>query len=254
MRMIGAAVIVGFLAVASLVSQGQPPRKGRGLEFVLTIEAQRQPGVQQPSIGDRFMDALLPDRHAEVDYVTDGSSARKTVRGRLPGLPNGSVTLALVGDNKQYVLDPAARTYYIILPDSAVPDDHAVVTITPTTVYQPVQGFKARQVGLLVRETIPAPPGQRASGNVQTELRVEGEYWCSEDVPVSDSLTRILPTIRSARQRLTAACSFPLMSRVRYSAMPEYTVVSSVISLRPSTPSADLFAIPSGYREVPPPR
>ena len=246
-----------------------------GHRYVMKIEIEKvaDAGGEEANrmfatVGEMLRHTLLPDGVVEASITTDGRSVRSELRGRVLAMPSGTVVLTRAGDaNDGYVLDPAAKTYYIVKPAAMnTPDPPAGVTVSSPEVsvnrsgiYDTIVGYRAEKIAASWRMAIPVPDGVEMPPGFPSDVRIEIEEWCSPDVKLpSSKSTNALTAIGSLMpgaemDALLKMCSVPLRARLYTSMMPGYRIVYAVTSITRTSVSPDLFTVPVGYKEVPMP-
>ena len=244
----GTLVGVMSLFVLARALEGGPAPNGTRL--VLQIQALK---IASDGSSSPTTHRTLPDGHAQLEFLTDGQSVRKTMRGRMLGFPNGSIRLTRAGSERQFALDFPTQTYYVI---EALASENAPtgdVHIERTGQYTSILGHKAQRIIVTHRELMTGPGG--ASVAFTTEIG----SWCAQDLRLPKSVAdatkmAIMLLSGSTRKEYDDLCPAALRSRMRTSSSPGVELVSSVTAIEKVATSPQMFTVPPGYKQVEPPR
>ena len=239
------------------------------------MEMQKVTGAETPDadnpiamMGQMVRQMMLPDGVVDMAVATDGQSVRTELHGRWMTMPQNAVLLSLADRaNTNYVLDPAARTYYAIKIDAVklpeLPNGMVLpkpeVSVKPSGTFETIAGYRAEKVDVSWRMALPIPEGVDLPPGMPTDVSLAIEMWCAPDVKMpavngmltTGAIGQMLPGI--GFDQIAKACSFPMRSRVRLSMMPGYEMVTTVTQASQQPPAPDAFTIPAGYKEVPMP-
>jgi hypothetical protein len=264
-----------LVAAALTVLVGAPlaaQTPAKGMTFTSRMELAKATGADAGASTDMgemmanmFKGMMFPNGPVEMEYVTDGESVRTELRGQMAMLKKGSIILYQAGKTDGVVLDPAEKTYWV-MKTTTPPEAAAVlaqmkpeVTVVPTGVFETILGHKAEKVNVTFRMAIPIPAGAEVPPNMPTELVMNMENWCASDVKMPSSVMKLagmavqgMPGF--SMEDMVKACPFSLRMRMRMSMMPGWEMLTAVTKQGEASPTADLFKIPEGYKEVPMPK
>jgi len=244
------SLFLGLAMPAMLLIQTAGDSVGHGLHFIVDVAVERPVDGQLPAV-ERVMTRMLPDGTAELEFWTDGRSVRRAQRGRLASEPDGTITLVQEGLTR-YVLDPVARTYYVMAPETTEVGHDLDAELTMNGPVDRILGYSTQQVTITYRE-----PAARPSS--QADIGTQVELWCTTDLPVPASISDLMSPIAGLRvssavsREYLEVCPFPLRMLRRNSLMPGYTIVTTVTSILRTSPPTDMFILPRDYREIPMP-
>ncbi len=257
-------VVVGLALSGALLSA-----QSTGFEFVMKLELQPIPGAPPSNnpmstmMVDMFKKAVLPQGAVEMKVTTDGQSVRTEMHGQMATMTNGSVALYPAGQSDGYVIDPAARTYYVLkMPTSQIPPGMSLpkpqVSVKPSGTFDTIAGHRAERVDITWKMAMPVPEGMEPPPGMPTEFSMNIEGWCATDMKVPASAMKLFGNIAQSMpgfgiEDLEKACPVALKSRMRMSELPGYELLSTTLSVKDATPGSDAFKVPAGYKEVPPP-
>ncbi len=262
-------VAVLVAALSAIVLSAQPA--ARGMRYVMKMELQQVGGGEaQPAnpmaamAADAFKKMVLPEGAIEMEFLTDSQSVRTEMRGQMSTLAKGSIVLYPAGQTDGYVLNPAEKTYYVLkMPQMPAPPAGMAlpkpeISVKASGTFETIVGHRAEKVNISWRMAIPVPEGVQPPPGVPTEFTMNIENWCTSDLVPPASAMRLMGSVAQSMpglglDELGKACPFPLRSRMRTSLMPGYEIVSTVTTASDASPSPDLFKVPAGYKEVPPP-
>jgi hypothetical protein len=266
-RMLVAVLVAAALSAVVLSAQSA----AGGMRYVMKMELRQVSGGEaQPAnpmtamVADTFKKMVLPEGAVEMEFVTDGQSVRTEMRGQMSMLAKGSVVLYAAGQTDGYVLNPTEKTYYVLKTPQmpALPAGMTLpkpeISVKPSGTFETIVGHRAEKVNISWRMPIPIPEGVEVPPGTPTEFSMDIENWCTTDLKMPASATRLMGSVAQSMpgfglDELAKACPFALRSRMRMSMMPGYEILSTVTSASDASPSPDLFKLPAGYKEVPPP-
>ncbi len=261
-----------FYAVALLVlslTGALVSAQSTGSEFVSRLELREVAGAPASAnqmstmMVDMFKKMVLPEGPVDVKLITDGQSVRTEMNGTMATLTKGSIVLYPAGQADGYVIDPAAKTYYVLKVQA--PQMPAGVTLPKPEVsvkrsgtFDTIAGHRAEKVDIGWRMAMPIPEGMEPPPGMPTDFSMDIENWCATDIKMPSSAMQMFGGVAQSMpgfglEELTKACPFALKSRMRMSMLPGYELVQTVTSAKDATPSPDLFKVPAGYKEVQPP-
>ncbi len=268
---IAAFVVAACVAVALSGTVGLAQSGTGGLRFVYVLKMDQKQPIPGPATdpmtamaADSFRKTVLPEGSVEMEFVTDGQSVRSELHGPMSTLPKGSVVLFPAGQADGYVLNPGDKTYFVLKAPQAPPLPPGVtlpkpeVTVKPSGTFETIAGVRAEKVNMSWRMPIPVPDGFQVPAGMPKEITMEFENYCSASFKMPAAVMRLMGGVAQSMQglgidALTKGCPFALRSRMRMSTMPGVELVSDITSVREDKPAPDLFKLPAGYREVPPP-
>jgi hypothetical protein len=263
------AVLVAVVASASVLSA----QSTTGLRLVMKMELQEVVTSGAPPaaansmtamMGDMFKKMLLPEGAAEMEFLTDGQSVRTEMHGTMGTLAKGSVILYPVGQTDGYVLNPGEKTDYVLKMPQAptLPAGMTLpkpeISVKPSGTFEIIAGHRAERVNISFRMPIPVPEGVDLPPGMPTELTLDLENWCATDLKMPAAAMRLLNGVAQSMpgfglDEMAKACPIAMRSRMRMSMMPGYELVTNITSASEASPSPDMFSLPAGLKEVPPP-
>jgi len=259
-----AAVLVATVCTIPLVAQSTG-----GMRYVIRMELQQGAeagaGNQMAAmIAQQIKQTVFPEGAAEMEFVTDGQSVRTEIRAPMATLPKGAIVLYPAGQTDGYVLNAAEKTYYVMKPPQmpALPGGMTMpkpeIAVKPSGTFQTMVGHKAEKVTITWRIAMPVPEGVELPAGMPTELTMDIESWCANDIKIPPGAMRMMGSAAQSMpgfgiEDIMKACAFPLQQSIRMSMMPGYAIVSTVTSASEASPAPDMFKVPADYKEVPAP-
>ncbi len=261
-----AAVVLSAVLVAA---QSAPAGNTR---YVMKMELQPIAGQAPPDADSMssmmvgmLKKTMMPEGSVEMEFVTDGQSARTEMHNAMAMMPKGTVILYPAGQSDGYVLNVADKTYYVLkMPNAPVLPPGVTLPKPETSVkrsgtFDTIAGVRAEKVNILWRMAMPIPEGAQVPPGVPTELSIDIESWCSADVKMPAAVSRMVNGAEMSMpgmgmDEILKACPFAVRSRMRMSMMPGYEIVQTMTSVTGAeAASPDLYKVPAGYKEVPAP-
>ena len=248
-------VRAAFVVAAAIPLVSAAP-SGVTISVVVTV-AKDQPPTEQIQ---RSLDSLIPGGRAEVRYQVRGDAIRAEIGSDLFGFAQGAVRLLKAGDQTEYVLNPAAKTFRKLSPNAWARDsDRPTIQIRTLPGRRTILGYTTHGIVVTYQQRI-----RRADlgpDQAPQDVSVVTENWCTDELAVPSRLVGLIDTAsrqaQLAGQSVGERCPLPMLSRSRMSVLPGVEIVSTVTSVDGRAPIADSqFEIPSDYKEkrLPSPR
>ena len=251
------SLVRAAFVVAAAIPLVSAASSGVTISVVVTV-AKDQPPTEQIQ---RSLDSLIPGGRAEVRYQVRGDAIRAEIGSDLFGFAQGAVRLLKAGDQTEYVLNPATKTFRKLSPNAWASDsDRPTIQIRTLPGRRTILGYMTHGIVVTYQQRIrradlPAPD------QAPQDVSVVTENWCTDELVVPSRLVGLIDTAsrqaQLAGQSVGEHCPLPMLSRSRMSVLPGVEIVSTVTSVDGRAPIADSqFEIPSDYKEkrLPSPR
>jgi hypothetical protein len=169
------------------------------------------------------------------------------------GLANGSVGLVRSGSERQFTLDPAARTYFVTDPVATENAPTGELHIERTANYDTILGHRAQRIVVSSSEAMTDSSGK------SVQFKTEVETWCAQEPKLPKSVADatkmgLMLLGRGNRKQYDAICPVALRSRLRTLWSPGVELSWSVTAIEKVATVPEMFTVPAGYREVEAPR
>ena len=222
------------------------------LRFTTRIEVRRlaTPEPLQPpaSTAAEMIVRMLPSGES-VTFI-NATGARVEIRRASGGLLKAGTTM-IGRDAAMQVVDPATRTYWTLtlpaVPELFAPGLEPDIQYTRTGEFETIAGVRAERLTFRMSVPLPFSPPPR----FPTSIVTEGELWVTDRFNAyGATLTRTLSALGTL---LARAPEGMVLRQIMRSTQFGYEVEHTVSDLSEAPLAADLFEIPDGFRQVPPP-
>jgi hypothetical protein len=208
------------------------------------------------NFGPLIKQLLTPEGPVTIDYLITPDQSRADVKGRLATLPQGSIVLQRVREDRIRVLNPSNKTWYEIPANQnlgtmlGAPD----VTIEPAGEQMTIAGQRAERFRFKETLHIPVPEGSTLPPDFPKDLDLSGDLW-STDAFSGEAYSAVFRTLQAFAalpgvEALTSGGRFPLKISLRSSIMPGYEIRSEVTAIGSVSADAAQFNVPAGFIKV----
>src|ERR1017187_5841992 len=196
----------------------------------------------------------------EVTYVAGEKGSRLTIAPGLPTLPNGAVVISQTGGGS-YVLDPEQKTYWKVDVASAPAADGSETppAMRKTGTMDTVNTYRAEQLlfekksdlsaivpGLLANTNVPG--GAQMASAIPTSFTWTIEEWVTDELTPPRGANDVIERV------LLSAARVPVKLVIRANELSGIEVVMNIADVvKDASAPASLFALPSDFKELPPP-
>ena len=245
-----ALILCAALGIAAAIPFASAASSALTISVIVTVAKDHAPSEQI----QRSLDSLIPGGRAEVRYQVRGDAIRAEIGSDLFGFAQGAVRLLKAGDETEYVLNPAAKTFRKASPNAWTRDsDRPTIQIRTLPGRRTILGYTTHGIVVTYQQRIrraDLPKPEQAPQDVS----VVTENWCTDEVAVPSRLVGLIDTASRqaelAGQPVGERCGLPMVSRSRMSVLPGVEIVSTVASIDRRSPVGDRqFEIPSDYKE-----
>ena len=204
-------------------------------------------------IGGVVTQMMVPGGSIESTFTIGDRGIRVEWNKPMPGIPAGAVMLQRP-DGTAVVIDPAAKTFYKLPVDQLAQLQSGInVTLTKTADTAVISGKKTEKYTF--RITMPLPgitPGQAPAG-IPAEIALEGDAFIAAEYKAYTAKTAKMAGLGGFGLERLAAEGLSMRQVLRSSLFGAEEIESSVTTVAEVTVPASLFAVPAGFKEVPPP-
>jgi hypothetical protein len=248
--------VVALLALASTVSAGE-------LKYTMHMEAKQAANAANDpmsAMAGGMIGQMFPAGGIDQVVIAGDKGMRSEQKQAFAGMKAGAIMLVKT-DGTQYVLDPAAKTYYKM--PAAPPEMAAMlaqmnpkVSIGKSGVFETIDGVKCEHVTLNMTMAIPGIDPSQLPPGVPAELSMAMDMWLADSVKMpaaaGASLTSgmkqfgfdQLPEIK----KLFEAGRLPVKMVLTMFGVEMITTIKDV---KTEAAAPELFEIPKDYKEVP---
>jgi hypothetical protein len=252
------------LALVAAVAFSAPLRAAE-LKYTIHMEARAAAGAAtdpMSAMAGGMISQMFPAGGIDQVVIVGDKGMRSEQKQEFAGVKAGQVTL-LRTDGTQYVLDPAAKTYYKM---PAVPAEMAAmmaqmqpkVTMGKTGVFETIDGVKCEKLTMTMTMPIPGIDPSQLPPGMPTELSMVLDMWMSEAVKLPASAG-------AAGMGMVKQFGFDQLPELKKMSEDRRLPVKMVMSMfgiemvmttkdiKSEAADPALFEIPKDYKEVPPP-
>lgn len=241
------------------------PALAAELKYTLHMEAKaaaNAPSDPMSAMAGGMLTQMLPPGGLDQVVIAGEKGFRSEQKQEMGPIKAGSVIL-VKPDGTQYMLDPAAKTYYKM---PAMPADMAgmfaqmnpKVNVGKMGVFETVDGMKCEHVSMTMSFAIPGIDPSQLPPGVPTELSMAMDMWLSDSVKLpASSGTASLGMIKQfgfdqlpELKKLSGDGRLPVKAVI---SMFGVEMIMTAKDIKTESVAADLFEIPKDYKEVPPP-
>ena len=252
-------MVCGLVLLAPIGAQAE-------LKYTLRTELQKAAGTATPApnplltmIGEAMTRQVLPEGNATMTYMVGEKGTRLEFLNAAMGQAAGTVSL-MQPDGTAVMLNPAGQTYWKVgLQGAAASLQAAGVTPKITTARtgetETVAGVKCERSTFAVQVDLPVPEAARQSlgADFPSSIDIAGDTCAT-----TDQFQQYGPMAAKTQAGLLAALGLDKIAQggivLRQSIRLGGVEIRSVVTEIAEQPAAaDLFDIPAGYKEVPPP-
>lgn len=251
------------VALAAVLACAAPAVAG-DLKYTMHMEAKaaaNAPSDPMSSMAGGMISQMFPPGGVDQLVIAGDKGVRSEQKQDFATFKAGMIVL-VKPDSTQYVLDPAAKTYYKM---PAMPAEMAAmmtqmnpkVTVGKRGEFETVNGQKCEHIKMTMTMGIPGmDPSQMPPG--MPELSMAYDVWLSET-------TKMPPAAAAMSMGMLKQFGFDQMPELKKLSTDGRMLVKGVMSMfgvemimesrdiKTEAAAADLFEIPKDYKEVPPP-
>lgn len=245
-----------LVIVALLVAISVSPAAAE-LRYTTHIETRKAESSQpiDPVMG--MIGAMLASRFPSGDMkmtVGDGGTRVEFVNALGP-VPAGGIMLIRPGST--VIINPGERTYWTAkTPAAAIPGaTPPAITTKRTGESETIAGLRTERVAFGLSMNLPLPPGVQLPPGFPTSFTMDGDMWVADQFKAyASSLNAIANTLFPGIGIGGLAQDGLVVRQITRSPMfGGSELVFSVSDVTEGPVTAELFQIPAGYTEVPPP-
>jgi hypothetical protein len=249
-RIVAAAVLLGA-CVAPLRAE---------LKYTMRIEARPSSVPAPPStnpmlgmIGAAVVGSMAPPGGLEMTVTVGERGTRVEYAKDYLIVPAGGATIVRP-DGSMIVTNPAARTYWqMAKPDLSGLGATPVVTVRRTGEFSTVAGTRAERASMEIRVPLPAPAGAQLPPGIPTEMVLTGDVWLADQYRQYSKMSSGTMGASALGMDAMAAEGFVVRSIMRGEILGNQEIEAAVSNLAELAVPAELFGVPAGFTEVPPP-
>lgn len=213
--------------------------------------AQADPRMEM--LGGVVTQMMVPGGSVESTFTIGDRGTRVEWNKPMPGIPAGGVMLQQP-DGSAVVIDPAAKTFYKLAVDQLAQLQAGIkVTLTKTAETAVIAGKKTEKYTFKI--TMPLPgitPGQAPAG-IPAEIALEGDAFIAPEYKAFTAKTAKLAGLGGFGLERLAAEGLSMRQVLRSALFGGQELESTVTTVAEVTVPASQFAVPAGFKEVPPP-
>lgn len=241
------------------------PLQAAEIKYTMHMEAKAAANAASDpmsAMAGGMLTQMFPPGGLDQMIIAGDKGMRSEQKQEMGPMKAGSVTL-IKPDGTQYVLDPAAKTYYKV--PAAPPEMAAMmaqmnpkVTVGKMGVFETIDGMKCERVTLSMSMAIPGIDPSQLPPGMPAELTMGMDMWLSDAVKVPASAGS--STMGMAKQ--FGFDQLPELKKVlgdgrlpvkMVMTMFGVEMIMTVKDIKNEAADPALFEIPKDYKEVPPP-
>jgi len=252
------------LALIAAVAFSAPAVAG-DLKYTMHMEAKAAANASSDpmsAMAGGMISQMFPAGGLDQQVVASEKGMRSEWKQDFGGMKAGTIIL-LKADGAQFVLDPAAKTYYKM---PGIPAEMAgmmaqmnpKVTVGKRGEFETVNGMKCEHITLNMTMALPGIDPSQLPPGMPSELSMAYNMWLSDSIKVP-------PAATAAGLSMLKQFGFDQLPELKQFSADGRMLVKGVMSMfgvdmimetkdiKTESVAADLFEIPKDYKEVPPP-
>jgi hypothetical protein len=258
-KKLGVALAVALAAVLACAT----PALAGELKYTMHIEAKAAAsGANDPmsQMAGGMISQMFPPGGIDQIVTAGEKGMRSEQKQEFAGMKAGAVML-IKPDGTQYVLDPAAKTYYKmpVMPAEMAAMFKPKVGATKTGVFETIDGMKCERVTMNMTMPIPGIDPSQLPPGMPAELPIVFEMWLSDAVKLPAGAGG------AAMSGLVKQFGLDQLPELKKLGADPRLPVKTVLSLfgvdmvmtakdiKTESAASDFFDIPKDYKEVPAP-
>lgn len=229
---------------------------GADLRYTTHVEARKVPATGPPDPLLGILGGMLMNLMASGDTTTiiGANGARVEIKSAIGPIPAGAAILLRIGS--AVVINPQDQTYWTLpgVPGGTLALMDPQMVSKRTGEFTMVAGLRAERSAYSVTLNLPLP------ANVQLPLpktlTMDGEMWVTNEYKtyastLADVTTVAVPGISVGI--FGGSAEGLIVRQITRSALLGFEIEYTVSDIVEGPAASDLFQVPAGYREVPPP-
>ena len=232
---------------------------GAELRYTTHVEARK---LQSAAAADPLLGALggmLMNLMAAGDTTTviGMNAVRVETKSAVGPVPAGSAILLRSGS--ALVINPKDQTYWTLpgIPGGTLALMNPQMTSKKTGEFAMVAGLRAERTSYSVTLNLPIPANVQLPGSLPRTLTMDGDMWVTEEYKNYAAALAAVANIAvpgiSVGMFGGGSVDGLVVRQITRSEMLGFEIEYTMSDLVEGPVSADLFPVPAGYREVPPP-
>ena len=231
---------------------------GADLRYTTHVEARKlqTAGTADPLLG--ILGGMLMNLMASGDTTTviGSNGARVETKSAIGPVPAGAAILLRSG--AALVINPQDQTYWALpgIPGGTLALMDPQMSSKRTGEFGMVAGLRAERITYSVALNVPVPANVQLPGSLPRTLTMDGEMWVTDEYKTYASALAAVTNVAVPGISVGVfggSADGLIVRQITRSALLGFEIEYTVSDVVEGPVASDLFQVPAGYREIPPP-